>query len=52
MTSESVKRTFWLNPETDMALRIRAIKENKKFSVIAEEAFRFFLESEDKKKKK
>jgi hypothetical protein len=43
MTSDaSVKRTFWLTPETDLALRLRAIKENKKFSVIAEEAFRYF----------
>jgi hypothetical protein len=44
------RRTFWISEELDVALRIRAAKENLRFSDVAEVGLREYLGLEKKKK--
>ena len=37
------KRTFWISEEVDVALRMKAVRENVRFSDEAEIAFRQYL---------
>ena len=50
--SDARKRTFWISEELDLALRMKAIKENVRFSDIAEVGLRQYLGLKDVKKEK
>lgn len=45
------KRTFYIDEDVDTKIRVRAVQQGKRFHEIASEAFKFYLDNIDKKKK-
>jgi hypothetical protein len=45
------KRTFYIDEDVDTKIRVRAVQQDKRFHEIASEAFKFYLDNIDKKKK-
>jgi hypothetical protein len=45
------KRTFYIDEDVDTKIRVRAVQQGKRFYEIASEAFKFYIDNIDKKKK-
>jgi hypothetical protein len=45
------KRTFYIDEDVDTKIRVRAVQQGKRFHEIASEAFKFYLDNIDKKRK-